>query len=321
MGDHVSRRQVLGVGAVGLGAAALSGLSLDAALAEGMVPSGPPTLEGAGGGPLVAPPPTVPGARIGVVNYTDMSAFGLNGADPRFAAFGGLHTDINSLLGAPLELPVGSRLVRVDTYVRTASTAVMQGGVIRSNFLENTITLVNPFSQSGSGVFAATYVPSTPHVVGLGERYYVNCTSATDASHVFMGVLYQYFDPNPQLNILGAPVRIYDSRPADPPLGVTKGPLANGASRVIDAKQGSAVPAGAAAALVTLTVTNTSAAGFVSLFKNGIAWPGTSTINWASATTVATTTVVALDAVAQLKAYVSAGSSTDLIVDVLGFYA
>ncbi|MEZ5136124.1 MAG: hypothetical protein R2699_13980 [Acidimicrobiales bacterium] len=60
---------------------------------------------------------------------------------------------------------------------------------------------------------------------------------------------------------------------------MTKGQLANGGTRAVDCKLSSAVPAGAAAALVNLTVTNTSSAGFLGLYKNGINWPGNSSIN------------------------------------------
>lgn len=121
---------------------------------------------------------------------------------------------------------------------------------------------------------------------------------------------------------LAAPVRVYDSRPGSPPANVTKGQLGNAASRVIDAKNnGSGVPAGATAVMANLTVTKTSAQGFLALFKNGIAWPGTSSINWDHAgQTIANMSVVALDANALSKAYVNQGCACDFLVDVVGYW-
>lgn len=119
-----------------------------------------------------------------------------------------------------------------------------------------------------------------------------------------------------------APVRVYDSRAGYPPAAVVKGQLSNGAFRVVDAKaNGSGLPAGATAALVNLTVTKTSTAGFVALYRNGIAWPGTSTINWDHADqTTANMAVVALDASALFRAYASLGSACDFLVDVIGYW-
>ena len=123
-------------------------------------------------------------------------------------------------------------------------------------------------------------------------------------------------------HVLAAPVRVYDSRAGSPPGNVVKGQLANGASRTFDARNnGSGVPAGATAVLVNLTVTQTSAQGFLSLFRNGIAWPGTSSINWDHAQqTTANSSVVALDKDGLGKAYVNLGCACDFVVDVTGYW-
>lgn len=124
-----------------------------------------------------------------------------------------------------------------------------------------------------------------------------------------------------QFHVLPSTIRVYDSRPGYQPAGGLKAPLANGASRVVDATVGSAVPKGATAALVNLTIVNTSSIGFLSLFKNGIAWPGNSSINWFTAGTVlANSAVVALDADATFQARVNVNCSTDLVIDVIGYY-
>ncbi|WP_334141295.1 hypothetical protein [Rhabdothermincola sp.] len=84
------------------------------------------------------------------------------------------------------------------------------------------------------------------------------------------------------LHILPTPVRVYDSRPCYLPNIGTKAPLPGNTPRPCDLKaNGSGVPAGATAALISLTATNTAGSGgFLSVYRAGIAWPGTSNLNW-----------------------------------------
>lgn len=119
---------------------------------------------------------------------------------------------------------------------------------------------------------------------------------------------------------LDVPVRIYDSRAGFNPAGVTKGKIGAGQERVIDATFGGAVPAGLASAVqVNLTIVGSDGNGWLSLFKNGVAWPGTSTINWNQPDTVlANGTTTAVDAGATFK--VRSSGATDFLVDVTGYY-
>jgi hypothetical protein len=122
------------------------------------------------------------------------------------------------------------------------------------------------------------------------------------------------------LTVLPSTVRIYDSRAGNNPVGVVKGQLGNFASRTIDAKVGSAVPAGATAVLVNLTIVNTGDPGYLGLHKNGIAWPGNSTINWNQPNTLlANSAICALDDLAQLAVKSNVGFC-DFVIDAIGYY-
>lgn len=124
------------------------------------------------------------------------------------------------------------------------------------------------------------------------------------------------------LTLLASPVRVYDSRPGNPPNTPPKTPLSN-SNRDIDAKNNSSgVPTHATAILANFTVVNTSASGFLAAYKAGIPFPGTSTINWNSPNSiVANTTVVAIDSSQKFRCLVPASSSTDFFVDVIGYFA
>jgi hypothetical protein len=72
--------------------------------------------------------------------------------------------------------------------------------------------------------------------------------------------------------------------------------------------------------VATGTPGETSAAGgLMSVYANGIAFPGTSNLNWSGpGQTIAVTTITGVDAEARCAGY--AGSVTDVVVDALGYY-
>ena len=125
--------------------------------------------------------------------------------------------------------------------------------------------------------------------------------------------------------MLPAPLRAYDSRDAD-------GPIALNTTRTISLASGKdstgtkvlAVPAGATAAIVTLTVTDTSNAnspgGFLKIYTAALGTPpSTSSINWFGAgQNMAVTTQVAVDAAGQVKV-TDGANPTNFVVDVIGY--
>lgn len=122
------------------------------------------------------------------------------------------------------------------------------------------------------------------------------------------------------LSVLPASVRVYDSRSGQAPTSVgPKTPLVGGTARAVDMTvNSSGVPAGANAVLINLTAVPRSGSGFLAVFKAGIAFPGTSTLNWsATGNPIANAAVVAVGAG---KINLLANASTDVIVDVVGYY-
>jgi len=119
------------------------------------------------------------------------------------------------------------------------------------------------------------------------------------------------------LRLLDTPARAYDSRTIVP-----DGKLVVSTPRSVDLTAGTAgaVPAGAHAALVTVTVTQTVGGGFVTAYSDALTVaPATSTVNWTAANSdVATTTTVV---VSGGKIKLLAGQNpTHVIVDVIGYY-
>ena len=77
----------------------------------------------------------------------------------------------------------------------------------------------------------------------------------------------------------------------------------------------------ATGAMVSLTLDSTVSSGFLALFAKGIPWPGNSNANWyTNGQILAVTTVTAVDTTAAATVLAGGPGSTQIIIDVIGYY-
>lgn len=122
---------------------------------------------------------------------------------------------------------------------------------------------------------------------------------------------------------LTTPLRVYDSRVGAPPATGPKTPIVGPAERTIECWDtiGDLVPSNARALVINLTATGTSAAGWAAVFPAGATFGGTSNLNFAAGQTVANSVTVRCGPDASITVRVGeAGVSTNVIIDVMGFY-
>lgn len=173
-----------------------------------------------------------------------------------------------------------------------------------------------------SGSTVAKCVSTTPAqataIAAAPASFYLNIHTAGFPDGAVRGQLATRGDDAGALRMLAEPVRIYDSRQAAARLEADS-------SRTVDLTAGvggaGGLPIGARAALITLTVTETVDAGFLTAYSNAlVGLPGTSTINWFGPNqNVATTTTVVVDGAGRIK--ITAGPrATHFIVDLVGYY-
>ncbi|HEV2237598.1 MAG TPA: hypothetical protein VGR57_13135, partial [Ktedonobacterales bacterium] len=127
----------------------------------------------------------------------------------------------------------------------------------------------------------------------------------------------------PGVNLLPAPIRIFDSRPSSgAPLPLAKGTLGSFSTTMIQVTGtdvgGIHVPAGASGVIGNLTVTGTTGPGDLILFPTGAPQPNTSNINYSGGQTVANFANVGLSTAGQMNLFVHV-SATNAIFDVAGF--
>ncbi len=183
------------------------------------------------------------------------------------------------------------------------------------------ITLGTPGATSGSGCVDIT-ADLAAEIIDDPAGFYVNVHNAAFPGGALRGQLADGPDAAGSAHFLPTPLRAYDSRIAP----ATK--LAARESRTISLATGVdgaratviAVPPGATAAIVTLTATETDAAGFLTIFSADSPAPATSNLNFTvSGLNIAVSTQVAVDEAGQIK--VLAGpAGTHFVVDVVGYY-
>jgi hypothetical protein len=183
-----------------------------------------------------------------------------------------------------------------------------------------TFSNVGPASSTGCVAMSpalATEIMTTP------ANFYVNVHTAASPAGVIRGQLSEGPPPAGEAHLLPVPLRAYDSR------NNSGAKIAALETRTISLSSGVdgagvsaiAVPPGATAAIVTLTVTETvGPGGFLKLYSAALASPpATSAVNWAgNNANLATTTQVAVDTAGSVKV-TGGANSTHFVVDVIGY--
>jgi hypothetical protein len=216
-------------------------------------------------------------------------------------------------LRATFELPPGALLRDLEVYLHNTVTAtgVLAAAVPGSGYLFTLQAL--SFGAGPAGV--RRHVRLVPnHVTGPyphGSTIVVVIDTKPDATVQINGARLGFTVGAGRQMILPNPVRVYDSRQ-------TGGAVAPGKTRTIPL--GSAVPAGATAALVSLSITDTHGVGTLRLGRAGIT-PTATAIQWDGAGQKVTTSATSRVNANREIAVVSASSSgpTHVVVDVIGY--
>ena len=159
-------------------------------------------------------------------------------------------------------------------------------------------------------------------IVANPAGYYVNVHNEAFPGGAIRGQLAAGPDAAGSAHFLPTPLRAYDSRNAPATKMAAEEIRTVSLATGVDGtgEVGIAVPPGATAAIVTLTATETDAAGFLTIYSADSDTPATSNLNYTTAgLNVAVSTQVAVDANGQINVLAGA-AGTHFIVDVVGYY-
>jgi len=174
-------------------------------------------------------------------------------------------------------------------------------------------------ASNGGGLYAfnATTGAQLYHSAGFGTNRFV--TPAEAGGQVFVPshrvvLSFTIAPPVPVAYTAVTPVRLMDTRSSGGPLGA-------GRSRNLTvAGVTPGAPAGAAAVVLNVTATNTTAASFLTVYPAGNARPLTSNLNWTAGKTVPNLVEVPVGAGGAVTFHNQFGL-TDVVVDLEGYFA
>ena len=199
-----------------------------------------------------------------------------------------------------------------------ATAAHIHQGVAGAN--GPVLVTLNPPTSGSSSNCVQDFV-NAPLIAANPAGFYVNIHNTEFPNGAVRGQLATGPASN-NVYLLGEPLRNYDSRTA------AAGKCLAGQTRTISLQTGLsasnattlAVPSGATAALVTLTVTETEDDGFLTIYSAALTvQPPTSNINWSTVgQNLAVATNVAVDAQSQVKVFCF--ENTHFVLDTTGFY-
>jgi hypothetical protein len=228
---------------------------------------------------------------------------------------------VNASFYVPVNLPSGSVVKELSLAGSNSSGVIQTLGLYAQPYATTGGQLLGSASLVSGDTSLRSISAPLSHVIDGDLGYYLLVTTRGDGTQNAHGARLGYTAPG-AFTPLPVPIRIYDSRPAGLPAGGVKGKFANHEERVLDAHLGTGVPYGASSVLVNVAATNTNPGGFFSLFRNGVAWPGTSTLNWGVAnTTVSSLAATQVAGFGNFKARCEAPGGADLIVDVVGWFS
>lgn len=207
-------------------------------------------------------------------------------------------------LYATLPIPIGSVVKKINVFYM--QTVIITIG--RRSFTSSPADLIDLFplanlNEAGPSPKSSTVTVNAELTPGASYSMKVFCS----AGNSILGMTVGYVPPAQGfIPYAGTTPRAFDSRSG------TR--FAPGEERVVDLSS-RLIPT-ARAAVVNITATGTAGAGYLAAFRDGIVWPGNSTVNYGADQSVANTAIVSVNAG---KIKIRCGdAATHVIVDVVG---
>jgi hypothetical protein len=264
-----------------------------------------------------------PGITLMAGNELEAATSTVFAADPRNGSY---PSTVNGYVGVSIDVPTGSIVTDVVFVLYQDGSAQQLCAVQRYHPTAGGVDILLSHPVPGNGVLTvSTAATGTGLPLRLGpDDALCAFVWRGESSAVCRGIRVDYVPPGggvatgPGGGLVAIPpARVYDTRAG-------AGPLHDGEIRNVSlatALDGTpVVPLGAAAAMVTITVTNTHGpGGFVAVYPGGGTWSGTSSVNWFGADqNLATAAFVALGANRDV-ALRAGGSATDVLIDVSAY--
>lgn len=324
----MGRRSVLG-GVAAAAAAVATGARPTSAAGRHRPPNGRRPTSGA---VQAAVSTTLPELAAGEqATYIPGIALVAGGTDPAtpvglvYDAVGAFPSSPGGFIGTWIDVPVGSLITGADVVVQGSPRT---GLVTIERYIPHTVGFdgtVDAADLSGTGTAVVTLEAN--EVYDGTQAYHVYHSGGTATSSC-LGIRVRHVPPTS--GFVGiTPVRVYDSRFDMTP--DAEGRLASGASRTVHVSSKRNVDTGAivdadavppaTAVAFTVTLVNTSGAGFLAVNPGGTTAVSASVINWSGTGQFpANSSIVKTGSGNTITIVAGGAGSTDVVIDVIGYF-
>jgi hypothetical protein len=276
--------------------------------------------------------PVIPTAAPGDYHYVTVNGLPFKPTDPAdsyvVSGTSGSACIYNSSGAAtgfsfPLRLPDGATVKYLRMFYDRTGSVTSTAYISRYGMGSYSASLVALNATHTAGGFNHVVSAEQSIVIDSYFNYYdLTWVGQPGSTNKFCGMRVTYELPSQGTYTPITPCRVLDTRgisPPNPPYGAPS--LTGGAARNFQITGSCTVPSGAVAVSGNVSVTNTGGAGYVAIWKQGEAWPGNATVNYsAAAQTVGNSALIPLSATGQIAAQAFNTGTTDLIIDVTGWY-
>ena len=208
--------------------------------------------------------------------------------------------------------------LRVSNIATAAAAHIHRGALGVSGPVVVALTAPNPTSSACAAALPALALEISTNPGG----FYVNIHTPDFPAGAMRGQLAVGTTTSGSIQLLAEPLRAYDSR------STPEGAITAGTTRIVSLGTGAtgagvmqiAVPPGATAAMVRLTITDSVGAGFLKMYSAALTnAPATASANWYEPNSIlGSDSTVAVDAAGRVK--ITAGvNSTQFVIDVVGY--
>ena len=153
----------------------------------------------------------------------------------------------------------------------------------------------------------------------VGTNGQINLYNYTGNTNVIVDITGWYDTNDGDTYHALTPARVNDSRP-DSQIGPYTTPWATNTTRTVTVAGTHGIPTNAHAVALNITVTDTTAPSYLTVWPTGTPQPGASTLDWAPGQTLANAATATVGTNGQINLYNYTGN-TNVIVDIVGWYS
>ncbi len=224
--------------------------------------------------------------------------------------------------GGQVDLPIAGRGGVPATGVGAVALNVTVTGPAAAGYLTVWPTGAARPTASNLNFVAGQTVPNMVIVqLGTSGRASIFNGATGGSVHVIVDVL-GWFPTGSSFTGL-TPARLLDTRAGAPTIDSAysgAGMRTGGSTTALPVRGRGGVPADAAAVALNVTATNPAASGYLTVYPTGAARPTASNLNFVAGATVPNMVIVPFAADDTISIFNGSDSSTDVIVDVLGYF-